>query len=41
MLAAAEAGADAVDAATDALSGTTAQVRSTVDLFPLQSLCCF
>lgn len=27
MLAAAEAGADAVDAATDALSGTTAQVR--------------
>ena len=27
MLAAAEAGADAVDAATDAMSGTTSQVR--------------
>lgn len=33
MLAAATAGADAVDAATDAMSGTTAQVRSRIMLW--------
>lgn len=38
MLAAAEAGADAVDASTDALSGTTAQVRRTTRFHKLSKV---